>query len=125
MQIFLRFSCICRFFVVPLRQNLNPMMTFRQFWDIIKIRKWGKYVITLLLFLVVFLFIGDQSVIQFVKRGREIRHLKEQRDMYREGTEKAQREMQTLHHPDSLERYAREQYYMHTSNEDIYLVEEK
>ena len=99
-------------------------MKFSEFWETIKIRKWGKYVITLLLFLVVFLFIGDQSVIQFVKRGREIRHLKEQRDMYREGTEKAQREIQTLHHPDSLERSAREQDYMHTSNEEIYLVEE-
>jgi cell division protein FtsB len=44
--------------------------------------------------------------------------------MYREGTDKAQREIQALHQIDSLERYAREQYYMHTSNEDIYLVEE-
>ena len=99
-------------------------MSFSDFWTMIKIRKWGKYVITILAFLVVFLFIGDQSLIQFVKRGREIRHLEEQRDMYREGTEKAQREIQTLNQPDSLERYAREHYYMHTSNEDIYLVEE-
>ena len=96
----------------------------KMFWDDIKIRKWGKYVITVLVFAVVFLFIGEQSLIQFVRRGREIRHLEEQRDMYREGAEKAQREIQTLHQTDSLERYAREQYYMHTSNEDIYLVEE-
>jgi len=114
---------ICNFCCNFAAKNGNDMK-FSEFWETIKIRKWGKYVITLLLFLVVFLFIGDQSVIQFVKRGREIRHLKEQRDMYREGTEKAQREIQTLHHPDSLERYAREQYYMHTSNEEIYLVEE-
>ena len=44
--------------------------------------------------------------------------------MYREGAEKAQREIQTLSQPDSLERYAREHYYMHTPNEDIYLVDE-
>ena len=99
-------------------------MTFSEFWETIKIRKWGKYVVTLLLFSAVFLFIGDQSLIQFVKRGREIRHLEEQRDMYREGTDKAQRELQTLHHPDSLEQYAREHYFMHLPNEDIYLVEE-
>lgn len=114
---------ICNFCCNFAAKNGNDMK-FSEFWETIKIRKWGKYVITLLLFLVVFLFIGDQSVIQFVKRGHEIRHLKEQRDMYREGTEKAQREIQTLHHPDSLERYAREQYYMHTSNEEIFLVEE-
>ena len=99
-------------------------MTFSEFWTYIKIRKWGKYVITLLIFLVIFLFIGDQSVIQFVKRGKEIRHLKEQRDMYRAGTEKAQSEIKALSNPDSLERYAREHYFMHNVNEDIYLVDE-
>ncbi len=99
-------------------------MTFTEFWTDSKIAKWGKYVITLLVFIVVFLFIGEQSIVNFVRRGREIRHLEEQRDMYRESTEKAMREIQTLNNPDSLERYAREHYYMHTANEDIYLVEE-
>ncbi len=100
-------------------------MTFSEFWTLIRIRKWGKYVITLLVFLAVFLFIGDQSLIHFVRRGREIRHLEEQRDMYRSASEQAQREIQILQQPDSLERYAREHYFMHTSNEDIYLVEEE
>lgn len=100
-------------------------MAFSEFWVSIKIQKWGKYVITILLFLVVFLFIGDQSLLQFVRRGREIRQMEEQRDMYRSATDKAQRELQTLHHPDSLERYAREHYYMHTPDEDIYLVDEE
>lgn len=97
-------------------------MTFSEFWRDIKIAKWGKYVITLLIFFVVFLFIGEQSMLNFARRGREIRHLEEQRDMYREGTEKAMREIQTLNNPDSLERYAREHYFMHTQDEDIYLV---
>ena len=100
-------------------------MNFSELWQHIQVNKWGKYVLTILVFLVVFIFIGDQSLIRFIRRGREIRHLEEQRDMYREGTEKAQREIQTLHQPDSLERYAREHYYMHTPNEDIYLVEEE
>ena len=65
-------------------------MTFSEFWTYIKIRKWGKYVITLLAFLAVFLFFGDQSMIQFMKRGKEIRQLEEQRDMYREGAAKAE-----------------------------------
>lgn len=90
----------------------------------IKIRKWGKYVITLLVFLAVFLFIGEQSLIHTIRRGREIRHLEEQRNLYQKGAEKAQRELQILHNPDSLEQYAREHYYMHKANEDIYLVEE-
>ncbi len=92
--------------------------------DRLKIRKWGKYAITILVFAVVFLFIGEQSLVQFVRRGREIRHLEEQRDLYQEGAEKAQREMNALHQTDSLERYAREQYYMHKANEEIFLVDE-
>ena len=99
-------------------------MNFSDFWTEIRIQKWGKYVLTLIVFLVIFLFIGDQSLIQFVKRGKEIKHLEEQRDMYRSAADKAQREIQTLNQPDSLEKYAREHYYMHTSNEDIYLVHE-
>ena len=92
--------------------------------DRLKIRKWGKYAITILVFAVVFLFIGEQSLVQFVRRGREIRHLEEQRDLYLEGAEKAQREMNALHQTDSLERYARDQYYMHKANEEIFLVDE-
>jgi cell division protein FtsB len=99
-------------------------MDFSEFWTSIKIRKWAKYVITILVFAVVFLFIGDQSVMHFIRRGKEIRHLEEQRDMYREGAAKAEQEIRTLNQPDSLERYAREQYFMHAPNEDIYLVEE-
>ena len=99
-------------------------MTFSEFWTSVKIKKWGKYVITILVFLVVFLFVGDQSVLHFVRRHREIRHLEEQRDMYREETEKAQIEIEMLQHADSLEKFAREHYFMHAPGEDIYLVEE-
>ena len=99
-------------------------MSFSEFWQRIQIRKWGKYVITLIVFAVVYLFIGDQSMLHFIRRGKEIRQLEQQRDMYRQGAEKAQREIQVLHHPDSLERFAREQYFMHNADEDIYLVEE-
>ena len=50
-------------------------MTFAEFWTNRTVRKWGKYGITIVAFLIVFLFIGDQSMIQFVRRGREIRQL--------------------------------------------------
>ena len=99
-------------------------MTFREFWEHIQVRKWGKYLITIIAFLVVYLFIGDQSVIRFVQRGKEIKQYEEQRDMYRSASEQAEREIKLLQQPDSLERYAREHYFMHTSNEDIFLVEE-
>jgi cell division protein FtsB len=99
-------------------------MNISKFWTYIQVRKWGKYVLTILLFLVIFLFIGDQSLIRSIRRHREIRQMEQQRDMYREATEQAQREIQMLHNRDSLERYAREQYYMHNEGEEIFLIEE-
>jgi cell division protein FtsB len=99
-------------------------MRFSEFWSHLKINKWGKYVFTLVLFGIVYVFIGDQSMLEFLRRGREIRKLEEQRDLYRAGAEEAQREIETLQQPDSLERYAREHYYMHSPNEDIYLIDE-
>jgi cell division protein FtsB len=99
-------------------------MNFSEFWTYIQLRKWGKYVVTILLFLTVFLFIGDQSLVRFVRRHREIRQMEEQRDMYRKATDEAQREILLLHNKDSLERYAREHYYMHNADEEIFLIEE-
>ena len=99
-------------------------MSFSDFWSYIKIRKWGKYVITLLVFAIIYLFVGEQSVLHFIYRRREIRRLEQQRDRYRKATDKAQQEILLLQQPDSLEQYAREHYYMHMSDEDIYLVEE-
>ncbi len=99
-------------------------MDFSKYWTYIQARKWVKYVVTILLFLAIFLFIGDQSLIRSIRRHREIRQMEEQRDMYREATEQAQREIQLLHNRDSLERYAREHYYMHNEGEEIFLVDE-
>lgn len=99
-------------------------MKFSEFWTMIQVRKWGKYVVTLLIFVVIYLFIGDQSLIRFIRRGSEIRHLEEQRDTYLQQTEEAQQQINMLSQKDSLERFAREQYYMHEKGEDIYLVEE-
>ena len=91
----------------------------------IKFRKWGKYLITIFVFLIIYLFVGEQSLVQFSHRRGEIKRLEQQTRIYRQGTERAQHTIQVLENSkDSLERYAREQYYMHDENEDIYLVEE-
>ena len=87
-------------------------------------KKYRHYVVTIAVFAGVMIFFGDQSLINYVKRAREIHRLEEQRDSYREGIQKARHELNVLQNTDSLERFAREQYYMHTDNEDVYLVEE-
>ena len=97
-------------------------MNFLKWKDHIKFGKWGKYVITILVFLFIYLFVGDQSLVQFSRRSKEIKSYEQQTRMYLQGTEKAEHMLQTLNDTDSLERYAREQYYMHEDGEDVYIL---
>ena len=106
-----------------MQQILKKNMAFTEFWTSMRVGKWWKYALTLLVFLVVYLFVGDQSMLHFWQRHRQIKRLEEQRDMYNEGAARAEQEILLLQNPDSLERYAREHYYMHTPNEDVYLIE--
>lgn len=85
----------------------------------------NKYSITLFVFFVVILFVGNQSILQRLRRARQIHQLERRLEQYHQGTQQAQRELMFLLNPDSLEKYAREKYYMHTEEEDVYIVPEK
>lgn len=86
-------------------------------------KKYLKYIITLLIFGVVFLFIGEQSVVRRISRARKISALREQRDFYQSEIDRARQLMGTLDCTDSLERFAREKYNMHAPGETIYMVQ--
>lgn len=90
------------------------------------LRKYGpnKYVLVTIVFLIIVFFVGDQSVVNRIRKARQIAELKEQRDAYQKGIEDCQRDILRLQNPDSLERFAREHYYMHTPDEDVYIVED-
>lgn len=88
------------------------------------IRKWliNKYVITCLVFAVVFVFVGDQSFIQIVKRAKKIQQSEQELSNLEQEINRSQRMLQILENTDSLERYAREKFAMHADNEDVYIV---
>lgn len=88
------------------------------------LKRYGKYIAAVGVFAVVMLFFGEQSVVNYVRRASEIHRMEAQRDMYIEGIKQAQDNINTLQNTDSLERYARERYYMHAPNEDVYILEE-
>ena len=94
------------------------------FWK--KVRKYltSKYAIALYVFLLILLFMGDNSLVHYLKRVKKIRAIEEQLIVTKENTKKAQSVLQTLDNADSLERFAREQYRMHAPNEDVYIVED-
>ena len=98
-------------------------MKQNDFWR--KVRKVliNKYAITLYVFAVLFIFIGEQSLINQIKRKREIRKTQMEIQQIKVETEEANNLLQSLDNKDSLERFAREQYKMHTDKETIYLID--
>lgn len=90
-----------------------------------KLRKYliNKYAITLYIFALLLLFMGDNSLIQYIKRAKKIRAVEEQLVITKSNTATSEAVLRTLENTDSLERFAREQYRMHAPNEDVYIVE--
>ncbi len=92
------------------------------------LRKWvlNKYVITLVIFLFMLAFFGENSWIQQIKNARQISGLEEELDNYLQEAARYRQDIQTLQgSEENLERYAREHYYMHAPNEDVYLIDEE
>lgn len=90
-----------------------------------KIRKVliNKYAITLMVFALLFVFFGDHSLVQYLKRAKKMRALEEQLVQTQQEIEQAESVIRVLDNVDSLERFAREQYRMHAPNEDVFIVE--
>lgn len=99
-------------------------MRFKQFKEnrIVKIIS-NKYVIILVLFIVWMLFIDENSYINHRELNKEIDKLENANEYYKEQIEADKKVIDNLNDPDSLEKYAREEYKMKKENEDIYLIE--
>jgi cell division protein FtsB len=98
-------------------------MNKENFWNLARKVLINKYAIAIYVFAVIMIFIGEHSLIQFVKRGTQIREVEAQIEHTNQQIRQAQRSMNMLDDIDSLERFARERYMMHTDKEDVYIVE--
>lgn len=98
-------------------------MERENYWQ--KLRKVliNKYAITLYIFALLFMFMGNHSVVQYMKRAKKMHALEEQLDQTNQEIQEAQSVMQVLDNMDSLEQFAREKYRMHAPNEDVYVIE--
>lgn len=103
-------------------------MKLNYYWSKLKENKvfkrlTNKYVITFIIFAIFIIFIDKNSVlvwaqnkINIVKQERTIRQ-------YREDILKTEEKLKELtSDKDSLEKFAREQYYFQESNEEVFLV---
>ncbi len=97
-------------------------------WSDIKERKWfkwaiNKYVLIIGLFIVWMTFFDDASLYQHIRIDREIDELKEDRDFYKAKLEEVQTKLKKVEEdPESIEKIARERFYMKKDNEDIFVV---
>ena len=96
-----------------------------RFMTVWKYVRQHKYLITIVAFLVIIVFLDENSLIQRAQHRQEIQTLNAEilkyRKQYEEDTKKL-KELTT--NPEALEKIAREKYLMKKPNEDIFIFEE-
>lgn len=86
----------------------------------------NKYVLTVFAFFIWLLFFDNNDLIQQYERSQRLQKLKEERDFYKDRTERARNELKALNSDTAeLERFARERYLMKKENEDIFMIVEE
>ena len=84
-----------------------------------------KYLITIAAFLVIIVFLDENSLIQRQKHQQEISTLKAEIERYRQQFEEDTRKLKELaSNPEAMEKIAREKYLMKRPNEDVFIFEE-
>ena len=85
----------------------------------------NKYVMASILFLVWVTFINDIDLIFIMKSRGELSEMKEQLEYYEnQNTTTSESLSEITSDKNTLERFAREQYFMKKSNEDIFVIRE-
>ena len=99
-------------------------MTFKQFRKkpIVKFLS-NRYVLIAIVFLVWMTFFDENSFINHNELNNEINKLNKSNDYFKEEIDHDKKIIKNLENPDSLERFAREEYRMKKKNEDIYIIE--
>ena len=84
-----------------------------------------KYLITIVAFLVIIVFLDENSLIQRAKHQQEINTLNSEIEKYRKQFEEDTEKLKELtSNPEAMEKIAREKYLMKKPNEDIFIFEE-
>ena len=99
-------------------------MTFKEFRNkpVVKFLS-NRYVIILLVFFVWMLFFDENSFLNHLELNQELDKLEKSTDYYEKEIEHDKKIIKNLENPDSLERFAREEYRMKKKDEDIYIIE--
>jgi cell division protein FtsB len=83
----------------------------------------NKYVLATLVFIVWILFLDNDNLFSQLKKQRELSDLRAREAYFLEKISETRRDLGDLQNNSAtLERYAREHFYMKKANEDIFLI---
>ena len=104
------------------KQKYFSMSKLMTIWGFVRRH---KYLITVSVFLVVIVFLDDNSLIQRSRQRKEIQALTAEIEKYRKQFEEDTEKLKELEsNPNALEKIAREKYLMKKPNEDVFIFEE-
>ena len=87
------------------------------------IGKVNKYHITIVIFLVVTFFVGDNTFLDGIRYERKIKSLQQEVDLLKMENEKKLQQLDALQGgKEGLEKFAREQLLMTKADEDLFLI---
>ncbi|GAB1856935.1 septum formation initiator family protein [Flavobacteriaceae bacterium MHTCC 0001] len=81
------------------------------------------YILILIAFVVWMIFFDGNSWFIHSELNSEIEDLQNEKEYYRKGKEKDDKELKELNTELGSEKFAREEYYMKRENEDIFIIE--
>jgi hypothetical protein len=85
----------------------------------------NKYILTGLVFLLWIMVFDENSLVDWVEGGLELRRMKHEKAYYEQQLKTTTDILQELRfNNDSLEKFARERYGFHRSDEDVFVVVE-
>ena len=84
----------------------------------------NKYLLATAVFAVFILFFDKNDIFTQLERKKQVKELEASKQFYQDGIEKTKRQLTDLqNNPAALEKYARENYYMKRTNEDVFIVD--
>ena len=83
----------------------------------------NKWIVTSILFLVWIFFFDENSIVSHQKNKRRLFELKQQEEYYKERIEVDKQKLIDIEAgEEKLEKFAREQYFMSKSDEDVFVI---
>lgn len=81
-----------------------------------------KYIITVVISAMIIGVIDEDCILKRSQRWQVLSELQYELDLYKERYDKDTRLLNSLKEHDNLEKFARENYYMHRDNEDVFII---